>query len=187
MWMTVLPKFNLKYFNNLKCQSNSVFNSCCFLLHYYISYILLSVVLSKGFPGGSVIKNPPANTGDVGSIPASGRSPGKIATHSSILAWRTPRTEESARLQSMGLQKCWTRLSKTATTVLSNLNSCSWSLFILSSKAHRCSSRNRWNYLLIPYCNPLISQFSCQMSTIKVDHGNMQNHYIHNIFFLLLL
>ena len=32
-----------------------------------------------GFPGGSVVKNPPANagdTGDVGSIPGSGRSPG---------------------------------------------------------------------------------------------------------------
>ena len=29
-----------------------------------------------GFPGGSVVKNPPANTGDVSSILGSGRSPG---------------------------------------------------------------------------------------------------------------
>ena len=32
-----------------------------------------------GFPGGAVVKNPPAKTGDardVGSIPGSGRSPG---------------------------------------------------------------------------------------------------------------
>ena len=28
------------------------------------------------FPGGSEVKNPPANAGDVGSIPGSGRSPG---------------------------------------------------------------------------------------------------------------
>ena len=28
-----------------------------------------------GFPGGSVVKNPPANAGDVGLIPGSGRSP----------------------------------------------------------------------------------------------------------------
>ena len=28
-----------------------------------------------GFPGGSVVKNLPANTGDPGSIPGSGRSP----------------------------------------------------------------------------------------------------------------
>ena len=31
----------------------------------------------KGFPGGSVVKNPPANVGDVGSIAGSGRSPGE--------------------------------------------------------------------------------------------------------------
>ena len=30
-----------------------------------------------GFPGGSVVKNSPANAGDMGSIPGSGRSPGK--------------------------------------------------------------------------------------------------------------
>ena len=30
----------------------------------------------KGFPGGSVVKNPPANVGDTGLIPGSGRSPG---------------------------------------------------------------------------------------------------------------
>ena len=29
----------------------------------------------RGFPGGSVVKNPPANTGDMGSIPDPGRSP----------------------------------------------------------------------------------------------------------------
>ena len=29
------------------------------------------------FPGGSVVMNPPANEGDVGSIPGLGRSPGE--------------------------------------------------------------------------------------------------------------
>ena len=29
-----------------------------------------------GFPSGTVVKNPPANAGDEGSIPGSGRSPG---------------------------------------------------------------------------------------------------------------
>ena len=29
-----------------------------------------------GFPGGSVVKNPPVNAGDTGSMPGSGRSPG---------------------------------------------------------------------------------------------------------------
>ena len=31
---------------------------------------------TSGFPGGSVVKNPPDNAEDVGSIPGSGRSPG---------------------------------------------------------------------------------------------------------------
>ena len=31
-----------------------------------------------------------------------------MATHSSILAWRIPWTEEPGGLQSMGSQKCWT-------------------------------------------------------------------------------
>ena len=30
-----------------------------------------------GLPGGSVVKNPPVNAGDAGSIPGSGRSPGE--------------------------------------------------------------------------------------------------------------
>ena len=48
----------------------------------------------RGFPGGIVVKNPPANTGDIRdavSIPGSERSRGGgRATHSSILAWRIP-------------------------------------------------------------------------------------------------
>ena len=37
---------------------------------------LLCKIIS-GFPSGSVVKNMPANAGDVGSIPGSGRSPGE--------------------------------------------------------------------------------------------------------------
>ena len=32
--------------------------------------------LKMGFPGGTVVRNPPANARDMGSIPESGRSPG---------------------------------------------------------------------------------------------------------------
>ena len=34
------------------------------------------VLYPQDFPGGSVAKNPPANAGDKGSIPETGRSPG---------------------------------------------------------------------------------------------------------------
>ena len=33
-------------------------------------------MISMGFPGDSVVKNPPANARDIGLIPGSGRSPG---------------------------------------------------------------------------------------------------------------
>ena len=47
-----------------------------------------------GFPGGSVVRNLPVNTGHTGSIPELGRSPEKeMAIHSSILAWEIPWTE----------------------------------------------------------------------------------------------
>ena len=60
-----------------------------------------------------MVKNPPANAGDVGSIPGLGRLPleREMATHSSILAWEIPWTEDPGRLQCMGLQKSHTRLS----------------------------------------------------------------------------
>ena len=35
----------------------------------------------------------------------------EMATHSSILTWEIPGTEEPGGLQSMGSQKSWTRLS----------------------------------------------------------------------------
>ena len=53
-----------------------------------------------------VVKNLPVNAGDIrgmGSIPGSEESPGGgNATHFSILAWRTPWTEDPGRLQSIG-------------------------------------------------------------------------------------
>ena len=38
---------------------------------------LIPPTLLSGFLGGSVVKNPPANAGDVGSIPSLGRSLGE--------------------------------------------------------------------------------------------------------------
>ena len=56
-----------------------------------------------------MVKNPPANAGDVRDV---GLFLGQedpleegMETHSSILAWRIPWTEEPGRLQSMGSQR----------------------------------------------------------------------------------
>ena len=58
------------------------------------------------FPGGSEVKASASNVGDLGSIP--GREDPlekEMATHSSILAWRIPWTEEPGGLQSTGSQR----------------------------------------------------------------------------------
>ena len=63
-------------------------------------------IYTLGFPGGSVVKNQPANARDMDSIPGLGRYPGKeMATHSRILAWRIPWIEEPGGLQSMESQR----------------------------------------------------------------------------------
>ena len=73
----------------------------CILNNHYVFVIL-------GFPGGSV-KNPPTNAGDAGSIPGSGQSPGKEkVTHSRILAWEIPWTEEPGRASVRGIAKSGT-------------------------------------------------------------------------------
>ena len=59
-----------------------------------------------GFSGDTVVKNPPANTGDIrdaGLIPGSERCPG--GGPGNPFAWRIPWTEETGGLQSMGLQR----------------------------------------------------------------------------------
>ena len=62
-----------------------------------------------GFPGGLVVKNPPASAREAGDA---GSSLGQedplekeMTTHSSILAWETPLTEVPHGLQSMGSQR----------------------------------------------------------------------------------
>ena len=56
-------------------------------LPYFKSHFL-------GFPGGSVVKNPPANAGDTGSIPRSGKSPGETQVQS--LGQENPLEKEMA-------------------------------------------------------------------------------------------
>ena len=53
-----------------------------------------------------VVKNLPANAGDIRDVGLIQEDPMEedMATHSSILAWEIPWTEESGWLQSMGLQ-----------------------------------------------------------------------------------
>ena len=84
-----------------------------------------------GFPGGALVKNPPANAGDtrdMGSIPGSGRSPGiGNGNHSSILAWKIPQTEEPGGLLSTGSQSGMTERAHTYSYIyMSSLINHAW-------------------------------------------------------------
>ena len=60
----------------------------------------------QGFPGGSAVKNLPANAGDMGSIPGSGRSPGE--GNGNLLQYsclENPMDRKACGLQSMGSQR----------------------------------------------------------------------------------
>ena len=58
--------------------------------------------LTQGFPGGSEVKESAWNAGDLGSIPElEDPLEKRTATHSSILAWRTPWTGKPGGLQFM--------------------------------------------------------------------------------------
>ena len=59
-----------------------------------------------GYPGGLGVKNPPAvQETQVQSLGIKDPLEKEIATHSSILAWEMPWTEEPGGLQSMGSQR----------------------------------------------------------------------------------
>ena len=59
--------------------------SLCSFLSMYLPSIQV-----WGFPSGSVLKDPPENAGDMGSIPGLERPlEKKMATHASILAWES--------------------------------------------------------------------------------------------------
>ena len=57
--------------------------------------------VEQGFPGGSDCKESACNVGDLGWADPLEEG---MATHSSILAWRIPWTEEPGGLQSMKSQ-----------------------------------------------------------------------------------
>ena len=66
------------------------------------SYSYLMFTNGCSFPGGSVGKGAACNAGDLGSIPGwEDPLENSMVTHSSILAWRIPWTEEPGRLHTV--------------------------------------------------------------------------------------
>ena len=69
--------------------------------------LLSKPIECTGFPWWLSGKASACNAGDQSSPFLGGKDPPEkeMPTHSSILAWKIPRTEEPGRLQAMGLQR----------------------------------------------------------------------------------
>ena len=79
-----------------------------------------------------MVKNQPASVGDPGSIPGwDDPLENEIATHSSILPWKTLGTEDLGGLQSMGWQRAGhSGAGPHIMWLLENLKSCLWLAFV---------------------------------------------------------
>ena len=64
-----------------------------------------SKAVHQWLPGATVVKNTPATAEDSKSLSQEDPLEEEITTHSSILAWEIPCTEEPGRLQSMESQR----------------------------------------------------------------------------------
>ena len=74
-------------------------------------------MIARGFSSGSVVKNLPAKQEtQVRSLRWNDPLEKEMATHSSILAWEIPWTEEPGRIWFMGWQKSLTQRSDSTTT-----------------------------------------------------------------------
>ena len=73
--------------------------------------LLLFLHVEVGFPGGSVVKNPPARAGDVGSIPGLERPPREGNGSPLQYSCLGNPTHRGAWEGYMGLQKSQTQLS----------------------------------------------------------------------------
>ena len=92
-----------------------------------------------------MVKNPPANAEDM----RCGFDPGiggfleeGIATHSSILAWKIPLTEEPGRLWSIGLELDTTEVTKHAHAGFSTLLAVSQSPLNLSQSLNKAGPQD---------------------------------------------
>ena len=95
-----IPSRYPKYPNQIKFSTSTLVQ-----LHFLNSELYIKTCEIFLDPGRWLSgKESACNAGDLGLIPGSGNSMEKeMATHSSILLWKIPRTEEPGRLQSMGL------------------------------------------------------------------------------------
>ena len=122
-----------------------------------------------------VVKNQPVKARDIrdaGSILGSGRSPEEgMATHSSVLTWRIPWTEEPSGLQSMGSHRV--RHDWSDTTAASGKR-----VVEVTSRESRVCSNIQSKAENVPWRTPSLEQLLCARSLLYTAYGNYRNRTI---------
>ena len=140
-------KFYFRYTGNIRHFFHGIFPGVCgiSLLEEKGS----SLLTSKCFPGGSVMKNLPGSAGNTGvrSLGQEDSLEEEMATHSIILSWRIPRTASLAGYKSMESQSVG-RLSKHTHTHFIQLFSPGNTSLLIN------------NIMLYTFCN--LRGFSCK-------------------------
>ena len=119
------PRFSCtagRFFTNWAIREAHFLRSSCEIVYlttliFLKFYFMLGFSWLMGFPGGTLVKNPPANAGgemQVRSLTWEDLLEKEVATCSSIFTWKISQTEEPGGLQSMGIIKSQTWLSKHA-------------------------------------------------------------------------
>ena len=120
-----------------------------------------------------MVKNPPANAGDLGSVPGSGRSLGEgngsafqyffiyllSLLDSSIFAWEIPWAEEPGRLLSMGPQRVGHDLATKQQHIPPINATKTWRTLLVPTHHH--------TQLSVPLTCPLIGLISVVRETLK--------------------
>ena len=139
-----------------------------------------------------MVKNLPDNTGNVGSIPGLVRFPEEeMATHSNILAWEIPWTEEPDGLQYMGSQRVrhdWATELTELTPVTPWTVACQGPLFIGFSR------QKYWSGLSFPspgdLPNPAIEPWSpalqadSLLTELRRKVCNVMSYFSYNLIFV---
>ena len=90
-------------------KSKSANNICHYIIQLFLVYFWWFLIYLLGFPSGSAVKKLPAmqelQETQGWSLGREDPLEEEMATHSSILVWRIPGTEEPAKLQSTGSQR----------------------------------------------------------------------------------
>ena len=119
-------------------KSKSANNICHYIIQLFLVYFWWFLIYLLGFPSGSAVKKLPAmqelQETQGWSLGQEDPLEEEMATHSSILVWRIPWTEEPARLQSTGSQRDTTEAAKHEHNTPSSKNQTGWAQGNLDQK-----------------------------------------------------